>query len=95
VSSWWKDIRGIRREERSLLTNWFNNQLSKEFGDGRHTYFRFDPLLEGKRLCDCFGRLFSLFNNKPVLVVNMCNRDGWWELSPKQLGLFVKSVQAF
>jgi len=59
------------------------------------TYFRFDPLLEGKRLCDRFGRLSSLFNNKLVLVVNMCNRVLELIFKYVQLGLFVKSVQAF
>ncbi|KAK2457253.1 hypothetical protein QL285_004548 [Trifolium repens] len=48
----------------------------KKVGDGSDTYFWFDPWLGGVPLCERFGRLFDLAENKSSTVAEMFSL-GW------------------
>ncbi|GAU46191.1 hypothetical protein TSUD_93780 [Trifolium subterraneum] len=76
-STWWRDITRIR-EGSELGGNWFGEYVSKRVGDGLDTFFWNDPWVEGIPLCERFGRLFDLAENKERMVVEMFSLGWGW-----------------
>ncbi|GAU14317.1 hypothetical protein TSUD_308770 [Trifolium subterraneum] len=74
-STWWREIARIR-EGSELGGSWFGEHVSKRVGDGSNTFFWTDPWVEGIPLCERFGRLFDLSENKGQTVVEMFSL-GW------------------
>ncbi|GAU10924.1 hypothetical protein TSUD_426660, partial [Trifolium subterraneum] len=63
-SSWWREIVKIRDGAGGLGSGWFRESVVKRVGDGEATFFWTDPWLGGSPLCERFGRLFDLAENK-------------------------------
>jgi hypothetical protein len=72
VSSWWRDITTLRREE------WFRDHVSRGVGNGKLTLFWSDVLVGGVALREQFSRLFDLSHLKEVYVFDM-RQLGWGE----------------
>jgi len=68
----------VRDGEYGIGLGWFSDNISKEVGNGRETYFWTDPWLRGIPLAMRFRRLFELS------VIKLCTVDdmfvlGWVE----------------
>ncbi|GAU16239.1 hypothetical protein TSUD_298710 [Trifolium subterraneum] len=70
-SSWWREIARIRDGVDDLGGGWFGEGVIRKVGDGTATYFWTDPWLGGVPLCERFGRLFDLAENKSSTVAEM------------------------
>ncbi|GAU22739.1 hypothetical protein TSUD_138630 [Trifolium subterraneum] len=77
-SSWWREIVNIRDGGGGLGGGWFREHVLKKVGDGSDTFFWTDPWEEGIPLCERFGRLFDMEENKSVSVAEMFAL-GWGE----------------
>ncbi|MCI48435.1 putative non-LTR retroelement reverse transcriptase related protein, partial [Trifolium medium] len=55
---------------------WFGEHISKKVGDGSDTFFWTDPWVDETPLCERFGRLFDLVENKSASVAVMFSL-GW------------------
>ncbi|GAU48381.1 hypothetical protein TSUD_118070, partial [Trifolium subterraneum] len=74
---WWREIACIW-EGRELGGSWFGEQVSKRVGDGSDTFFWTDPWVEEIHLCERFGRLFDLAQNKWQTVAEMSSLGWGW-----------------
>ncbi|GAU10913.1 hypothetical protein TSUD_426570, partial [Trifolium subterraneum] len=74
-STWWREIARIR-EGSELGGSWFGEHVSKRVGDGSSSFFWTDPWVEGIPLCERFGRLFDLSENRGLTVAEMFSL-GW------------------
>ncbi|GAU48351.1 hypothetical protein TSUD_267760 [Trifolium subterraneum] len=74
-STWWREIARIR-EGSELGGSWFGDHVSKRVEDGLDTFFWTDPWVEGIPLCERFGRMFDLAENKGRTVAEMFTL-GW------------------
>ncbi|GAU49006.1 hypothetical protein TSUD_406770 [Trifolium subterraneum] len=52
-------------------SGWFKESVVKRVGNGAETFFWTDPWLVGRSLCERFGRLFDLAENKSCSVAEM------------------------
>ncbi|MCI34288.1 putative non-LTR retroelement reverse transcriptase related protein, partial [Trifolium medium] len=75
-SSWWRELVRIPDGEGELGGGWFGEHISKRVGDGSDTFFWTDPWMDETSLCERFGRLYDLAENKSVSVVEMFSL-GW------------------
>jgi hypothetical protein len=75
-SAWWREMVRIRDGVGGLRGGWFRESVAKKVGDGSGTFFWTDPWLGGVPLCERFGRLFDLAENKSSLVAEMF-QSGW------------------
>jgi hypothetical protein len=76
-SSWWREIERIRDGIRGTEGGLFRECVSilEKGGDGSDTSFWADPWLRGVSLCERFGRLFDLAENKFSTVVEMFSAE--------------------
>ncbi|GAU32412.1 hypothetical protein TSUD_221010 [Trifolium subterraneum] len=70
-SSWWRELVYIQDGGGELAGGWFRGHISKKVGDGSDTFFWTDHWGNGTPLCERFGRLFDLAENKLVSVAEM------------------------
>ncbi|GAU29502.1 hypothetical protein TSUD_115240 [Trifolium subterraneum] len=75
-SLWWRDIVRIRDGGGGIGGGWFGECITKKVGDGVETFFWTDPWVVGNPLCERFGRLFDLAENKSESVAEMFSL-GW------------------
>ncbi|GAU29128.1 hypothetical protein TSUD_58940 [Trifolium subterraneum] len=75
-SSWWREIAKIRDGVGGFGSGWFRESVVKRVGNGAETFFRTDPWVGGSPLCEWFGRLFDLAENKSCSVAEMFSL-GW------------------
>ncbi|GAU27449.1 hypothetical protein TSUD_161350 [Trifolium subterraneum] len=74
-SSWWREIARIR-EGGEGEGRWFGEHVSRRVGDGSDTLFWIDHWVDGVPLCERFGRLYDLAENKLRTVAEMYSL-GW------------------
>ncbi|MCH79641.1 LINE-1 reverse transcriptase like, partial [Trifolium medium] len=65
-SVWWKDLREL--EGAAIPTNWISGALERRVGNGRSTHFWLENWIGGSVLRDKFPRLFSLSEQKQMLI---------------------------
>jgi hypothetical protein len=70
-SSWWRDLISIKKIQGRGGVDWFEENIRREVGDGRNTFFWKDPWIDGGMLCNLFRRLFDLSLDKEVKVAEM------------------------
>jgi hypothetical protein len=70
-SSWWRDLIPIKEIQGRRGVDWFEENIRREVGDKKNTFFWKDPWVEGDKLCVLFGRLFDLSLDKDVNVAAM------------------------
>ncbi|GAU15917.1 hypothetical protein TSUD_41400 [Trifolium subterraneum] len=70
-SWWWRELVRIRDGGGEVGGQWFGEHITKKVGDGSDTFFWTDPWVAGTPLCERFGRLFDLAENKSVSVAKM------------------------
>ncbi|GAU27573.1 hypothetical protein TSUD_30050 [Trifolium subterraneum] len=58
---------------------WFGECITKKVGDGVETFFWTDPWVAGIPLCERFGRLFDLAENKSASVAEMFSLGWQWQ----------------
>ncbi|GAU34960.1 hypothetical protein TSUD_312910 [Trifolium subterraneum] len=75
-SSWWREIAKIRDDVGGLGSGWFRESVVKKVGNRAETFFWTNPWLGGSPLCERFGRLFGLAENKSCSVAEMFSM-GW------------------
>ncbi|WJX73507.1 hypothetical protein P8452_57279 [Trifolium repens] len=75
-SSWWRKIVRIREGVCGIGGDWFGESVTRRVGDGSDTFFWSDPWLGGAPLCERFGRLYDLVENKSSIVAEMFSA-GW------------------
>ncbi|GAU10089.1 hypothetical protein TSUD_422280, partial [Trifolium subterraneum] len=67
-SPWWRVIERIRDGGGELGGGWFGENVTKKVGDGSDTFFWTDSWVDDIPLCERFGRLFDLAENKSISV---------------------------
>lgn len=77
-SYWWREVARIRDGVGEEGESWFSERVSRKVGDGAATYFWRDRWLEDVPLCQRFGRLFELAEDKSIYVASMFSL-GWNE----------------
>ncbi|GAU48540.1 hypothetical protein TSUD_282920 [Trifolium subterraneum] len=65
-SAWWKDISKLESVAGSIT--WISKALERRVGNGRSTYFWLEKWIGGSTLRDKFSRLYSLSEQKQVLI---------------------------
>ncbi|GAU40454.1 hypothetical protein TSUD_141340 [Trifolium subterraneum] len=76
-SQWWRELQRIRDGGGELGGEWFGELITKKVGDRSDTFFWSDPWLAGIPLCERFGRLFDLAENKSTSVDHSSDRRQW------------------
>jgi len=62
ASAWWRDLYALCRE------GWFNDNVSRSLGNGKHTLFWSDVWLDGMSFSVRFSRLYELSMSKKATV---------------------------
>jgi hypothetical protein len=75
-SSWWREVMRIRDGVAGSGGGWFRECVVKRVGDESDTLFWSDPWVGGTPLCERFGRLYDLAENKSSTVAEMFSL-GW------------------
>jgi hypothetical protein len=74
-SQWWRDLISIRKLQGRGGEDWFEENIRREVGDGKNTYFWKDPWVEGESLCSIFRRLYDLSLDKEMKVADMIDEE--------------------